>query len=62
MAGINDVTGVCVGGVLGHIICTGLAGTKNHTKISARAASISIVLNMVVSNKVVLNKVLNVLF
>jgi hypothetical protein len=56
------VTGVCVGGVLGHIICTGLAGTKNHTKISARAAYISIVLNMVVSNKVVLNKVLNVLF
>ena len=27
MAGINDVSGVCVGGVLGHIICTGLAGT-----------------------------------
>ena len=26
MAGINDVGGVCVGGVLGHLICTGLAG------------------------------------
>ena len=26
MAGINDVGGVCVGGVLGHFICTGLAG------------------------------------
>ena len=26
MAGINDVAGVCVGGVLGHTICTGLAG------------------------------------
>jgi hypothetical protein len=26
MAGINDVTGVCVGGVLGHFVCTGLAG------------------------------------
>ena len=26
MAGINDVSGVCVGGVLGHFICTGLAG------------------------------------
>ena len=25
MAGINDVGGVCVGGVLGHLICTGLA-------------------------------------
>ena len=26
LAGINDVTGVCVGGILGHFICTGLAG------------------------------------
>ena len=26
MAGVNDVGGVCVGGVLGHTICTGLAG------------------------------------
>merc|ERR1719228_3127602 len=25
LAGINDVGGVCVGGVLGHFICTGLA-------------------------------------
>ena len=29
MAGVNDVGGVCVGGVLGHTICTGLAGIKN---------------------------------
>ena len=28
MAGINDVAGVCVGGVLGHFICTGLAGKR----------------------------------
>ena len=26
MAGVNDVGGVCVGGVLGHCICTALAG------------------------------------
>ena len=29
MAGVNDVGGVCVGGVLGHTICTGLAGINN---------------------------------
>ena len=35
MAGINDVAGVCVGGVLGHTICTGLAGQYcQHTLIS----------------------------
>ena len=34
MAGINDVAGVCVGGVLGHTICTGLAGQYcQHTLI-----------------------------
>ena len=33
MAGINDVGGVCVGGVLGHIICTGLAGRHTAFKL-----------------------------
>ncbi|XP_023344409.1 transmembrane protein 165 [Eurytemora carolleeae] len=39
MAGINDVAGVCVGGVLGHFICTGLAvlcGALIAKKISVR--------------------------
>jgi putative Ca2+/H+ antiporter (TMEM165/GDT1 family) len=31
MAGINDVSGVCLGGVLGHFICTGLAGGEEVT-------------------------------
>ena len=30
MAGINDVSGVYVGGVLGHFICTGLAGIEGY--------------------------------
>merc|ERR1719352_805854 len=39
MAGINDVAGVCLGGVLGHIVCTGLAvicGALVAKKISVR--------------------------
>ena len=27
LAGVNDVAGVCVGGTMGHFICTGLAGS-----------------------------------
>ena len=34
MAGINDVSGVCVGGVLGHFICTGLAGILGDMSMS----------------------------
>jgi len=43
LAGINDITGVCVGGVLGHCICTGLAvicGALIAKKISARKVTI----------------------
>jgi len=43
MAGINDVSGVCVGGVLGHIICTGLAvicGALIAKKISVRMVTL----------------------
>ncbi len=39
LAGINDVAGVCVGGVLGHSICTGaavVAGALVARRISAR--------------------------
>jgi len=43
LAGINDVSGVCVGGVLGHFICTGLAvlcGAIIGKKISVRKVTI----------------------
>jgi len=43
MAGINDVSGVCVGGVLGHTICTGLAvicGALIAKKISVRMVTL----------------------
>jgi len=43
MAGVNDVGGVCVGGVLGHFICTGLAvicGALIAKKISVRKVTI----------------------
>jgi len=43
MAGINDVTGVCVGGVLGHFICTGMAvicGALIAKKISVRMVTL----------------------
>jgi len=43
MAGINDVAGVCVGGVLGHTICTGLAvicGALIAKKISVRMVTL----------------------
>lgn len=43
MAGINDVGGVCVGGVLGHTICTGLAvicGALIAKKISVRMVTL----------------------
>jgi len=43
LAGINDVTGVCVGGVLGHFICTGLAvlcGALIAKKISVRKVTL----------------------
>jgi len=43
MAGINDVSGVCVGGVLGHFICTGLAvicGALIAKKISVRMVTL----------------------
>ena len=43
MAGINDVAGVCLGGVLGHIICTGLAvicGALIAKKISVRMVTL----------------------
>jgi len=43
MAGINDVAGVCVGGVLGHLICTGLAvicGALIARKISVRTVTL----------------------
>lgn len=43
MAGINDVAGVCVGGVLGHFICTGLAvlcGALIAKKISVRMVTL----------------------
>jgi len=44
MAGINDVGGVCVGGVLGHIVCTGLAvicGALIAKKISVRMVTLT---------------------
>merc|ERR1740124_196112 len=43
MAGINDVAGVCVGGVLGHFFCTGLAvlcGALIAKKISVRMVTL----------------------
>jgi len=43
LAGINDVSGVCVGGVLGHFICTGLAvlcGALIGKKISVRKVTV----------------------
>lgn len=43
MAGINDVAGVCLGGVLGHFICTGLAvicGALIAKKISVRMVTL----------------------
>jgi len=43
MAGINDVGGVCVGGVLGHFFCTGLAvicGALIAKKISVRMVTL----------------------
>ena len=43
LAGINDVAGVCVGGVLGHVICTGLAvicGALIAKKISVRMVTL----------------------
>merc|ERR1711915_618905 len=43
LAGINDVAGVCVGGVLGHFICTGLAvicGALIAKKISVRMVTL----------------------
>jgi len=43
MAGINDVAGVCLGGVLGHVICTGLAvicGALIAKKISVRMVTL----------------------
>jgi len=43
MAGINDVGGVCLGGVLGHSICTGLAvicGALIAKKISVRTVTL----------------------
>ena len=42
LAGINDVDGIIVGGVLGHTICTGLAviaGALISRKISVRAVT-----------------------
>lgn len=42
LASINDVGGVCVGGVLGHALCTGLAviaGALVAKKISVRAVT-----------------------
>jgi len=43
LAGINDVAGVCVGGVLGHVLCTGLAvicGALIAKKISVRMVTL----------------------
>jgi len=43
MAGINDVTGVCLGGVLGHILCTGAAvicGALIAKKVSVRMVTL----------------------
>ena len=42
-SGINDVSGVCVGGVLGHFICTGLAvicGALIAKKVSVRVVTL----------------------
>ena len=42
-SGINDVSGVCVGGVLGHFICTGLAvicGALIAKKVSVRMVTL----------------------
>lgn len=43
MAGINDVAGVCLGGILGHFICTGLAvicGALIAKKISVKMVTV----------------------
>jgi len=43
MAGINDVSGVCVGGVLGHTLCTSLAvlcGALIAKKVSVRVVTL----------------------
>ena len=43
LAGSYDVAGVCVGGVLGHVICTGLAvlcGALIAMKISVRTVTV----------------------
>ena len=42
-SGINDVSGVCIGGVLGHFICTGLAvicGALIAKKVSERMVTL----------------------
>ena len=42
-SGINDVSGVCIGGVLGHFICTGLAvicGALIAKKVSVRMVTL----------------------
>ena len=42
-SGINDVSGVCIGGVLGHFICTGLAvicGALIAKKVSVRVVTL----------------------
>jgi putative Ca2+/H+ antiporter (TMEM165/GDT1 family) len=43
LAGINDVAGVCVGGVAGHCVCTGaavLAGALVAKRISPRTVTV----------------------
>ena len=43
ISGINDVSGVCIGGVLGHFICTGLAvicGALIAKKVSVRVVTL----------------------
>jgi len=43
MAGINDVAGVCLGGVIGHFICTGMAvicGALIANKVSVRMVTL----------------------
>ena len=62
LAGINDVDGIIIGGVLGHTICTGLAviaGALISRKISVRAVTFIGAIGKAFSNYIILNTKIN---
>ena len=50
--GINDVAGVCLGGVLGHFICTGLAGDKSILFSKSTSPMYSVICGALIAKKV----------